>query len=228
VTRDVRGKRFSVLVESTRRGCVHCCTVEDVFRLLRHVPPPDHHGVACVILRQPKRKEEVLAPCWGRLAYRVEVGAYEGPAVILEAVELGKPIRWTKSLRPDAAEELARLREDGHLIAATGRAFVTEPTLDAVRATQLYRTLLHEIGHWVHYLQSVERPAAASADYATTRLTLFDRHCARPAAEREAFAHRYADELRAALLARRLLPFERLLDEQELRRDGLCVTDFLL
>jgi hypothetical protein len=223
VTRDPAGKPLTVLVEPARPGSVHCCTVDDVAEMLRHVPAADRDEIGLVILRQPKRKEQILASCWGRLGYWVEVDDHIGPAIILEAVELSRRTRWPRSLRPDQFAELDRLRADGHVIRTTPRSYVVQPTLDSARATQLYRTLPHEVGHWVDYQRRVKRPAARTPGSFSE---LWDRYHARPAVEKEAFAHRYADGLRARLFAAGVLPFGRRLEERTLRRDGLRVEDF--
>ncbi|MDJ0797430.1 MAG: hypothetical protein QNJ51_11470 [Calothrix sp. MO_167.B12] len=46
-------------------------------------------------------------------------------------------------------KELERLREDGHRTATDKRHYLISSTLDSIRNTQLYRTLHHEIGHYV-------------------------------------------------------------------------------
>jgi hypothetical protein len=224
VARAVAGRPFTVLVEPTRPDCAHCCTVDDLFAVLGHVPAGDLDGLGLLVLRQPKRKEQILSPCWGRLRYSAEVGEHRGPAVILEAVEPTRRIRWPRSLGPGQAAELERLRQDGHRIRSTRHGPVIEASLDSSRATQLYRTLPHEVGHWVHYLRNVARPSAVAPG---TWPALWERYWQKPTAEREAFAHRYADELRRRLTAAGHIPFPRRFDERGIRRDGLRVEDFL-
>jgi hypothetical protein len=164
VTRRVHGNDLSILVEHTRSRCAHSCTVDDLFHLLPFIPARDLSGIDFLVLRQPKRTEEILAGCWGRLAYRVEIDEYAGPTVILEAVDLSRPMHWNKSLSPDDAAELERLREDGHRVITTKREHVVEWTVDPVRSTQLFRTLFHEVGHWVDYVETVERPVSVAPD----------------------------------------------------------------
>jgi hypothetical protein len=223
VRRRLNGKNFGVLVEPTRPNSVYPCTVDDLFHLLRYVPTEHLDEIELLILRQPKRKEEVFAPCWGRLAYRVAIAGYDCPAIILEAIELGKRWRWSRSLRPDAADELQRLRADGHKITATRQGYIIEPTLEAARSTQLYRSLFHEIGHWVHYVKIVERPSSGNIDLWPALSNRYDKI---PSVQKETFAHRYADSLRAQLSAEKAIPFERRLDEGRLALDGLCLNDF--
>jgi hypothetical protein len=223
LTRNVLGRTVSILVEPVRQSSVHACTVDDLCYLLEQVPGGDWRwGLEFFILRQPKRKEQTLRSVWGRLAYGLEVGAYRGPAVILEAVDLSRPRRWPKSLPPEEVVELDRLRADGHRVTTTRHEHIIQSDLAASRATQLYRTLPHEIGHWVDYRQKV----VLAADPSQSFDELWERYFRRPVAEREAFAHRYADELGARLRARGALPFERLFDPEGMRRDGLQPRDF--
>ncbi|MDD9947009.1 MAG: hypothetical protein OXU20_38555, partial [Myxococcales bacterium] len=66
-------------------------------------------------------------------------------------------------------------------------------TRTTVRNTQLYRTLPHEVGHYVQYHQDVESRAGDDLDE-WGRLN--DAYFSRPQREREDFAHRYADNFR--------------------------------
>src|SRR5689334_22304980 len=58
------GVSVTFLVEETREGCFHACTIDDIAYLLRFVPPADLEGLDFIVLRQPKRKEEVLNAAW--------------------------------------------------------------------------------------------------------------------------------------------------------------------
>lgn len=223
VTRTVLGKPFSILVEITRPGCVHACTVDDLFHMLGVLPAEDRDGLGFLVLRQPKRKEETLASCWGRLAYHVAIDRFQGPTVILEALEPDKSRLWPNSLGPADGLELERLWQDGHHITTSRRRHIIQSNLEATRATQLYRTLPHEIGHWADYLRCVRRPAAAKP---FSFLTLWDCYHQKPAAERESFAHRYATHVRDKLLAAGVIPFPRKLNPKSLSRDGLRMEDF--
>ena len=74
-----------------------------------------------------------------------------------------------------------------------------------MRCTQLYRTVPHELGHHRHYR------AAGSVD----------RYHAIPQLDREAAAHRYADELGEKLREKGSIPFDRIFFLQALGREGL-------
>src|SRR4051812_26980586 len=69
VTRPVHGCDLLFVVEATRPDCVYACTVEDLATLLGAAPIEHVFGIEGVILRQPKRKEQLLSPVWGRLGY---------------------------------------------------------------------------------------------------------------------------------------------------------------
>src|SRR4029453_11322085 len=98
---------------------------------------------------------------------------------------------------PDQAREQRRLREDGHRVTSDRRSVTFHVTLDSARATQLYRTLPHEVGHWVDYQRHVARPGG---DPGSDRWqALWDRYWRRPEREREDAAHRHADTVRRRL-----------------------------
>lgn len=227
VTKDLDGVPVTIIVEGTRSDCVHPCTVEDLIHLLRYVPAQDLDGLEVFVLRQPKRKEQILEPVWGRLAYFAEMDQFSGPAIILEAQNLSRPIEKPRSMKPEEREELARLREDGHEFRANRRAFVAQPTLESARATQLYRTLLHEIGHWVDYLEKVRRPTLESGVELGVTEDLEARYFSRPKSEREAYAHRYADRMAEQLRKDGVIPFDRRLTRESLERDELSPADFV-
>jgi len=205
--------KITFIVEQTRKGCVHACSVDDVCQLLSHVPASDLEALDTMVMRQSTRKQELVNPAWGRLAYSANIGRpgkktiRSGPAVFLEAKDPTEVWKWAQNLRPEEALELNRLRSDGHRVEDTGKHFVFHSNSESIRATQLYRTLLHELGHWVDWLERVVRPAREdSALYEV----LSDRYFSRPHLEREAFAHQYADRLREHLKAKGQIPFEKL------------------
>lgn len=207
--RELEHGKITFLVEETRPDCFHACTVDDIIHLLRFVPPADLKEIELIVLRQPKRKEEILNAAWGRWVPYVAIDdKYRGSAIFLEAVPLDKPMRWLKSLAPDSLKELERLQADGHEITVGKKHHLISLSLESVRATQLYRTLLHEIGHHVDY---------------NLNSKVFDR---KPANEKEVFAHRYADKLREELIQKRVIPFARILSASSINDDRLRMTDF--
>lgn len=204
------GNNITFLVENVFPGFVHACTIDDIATVLNHVPPDDLAGIEMIILRQPKRKEVILKPVWGRLVFYAEIekNKYEGRTIILEAMQPNCTWRWNKSLTPAGQEEFERLQKAGHNIRSTQRYHVITPSIDSIRHTQLYHTLLHEIGHHVDEKRNPD---------------LFDR---KGSGQKEVYAHRYADKLRTKLEKFAILPFLRILSEKSILKDKLKLTDF--
>jgi hypothetical protein len=210
-SRTLNGHEFTFVVETPRADCCHACTVDDVAFMLTHIPASDYGDLRLIVFRQPKRKEEILSLAWGRLYYSYEFEDKYGPVILLEARNLERDIKWPKNMNVDERNEFERLQQDGHVFVAGKRDYRAKPTLENIRATQLYRTLPHEFGHYVHYRQTTTMPAPARSvlsemsederdDYYDESINI---------AEKEKFAHAYADRLRADLLARGIIPFPR-------------------
>lgn len=220
VKRVVHDRDLAFVVEKTNRGCVHACTVEDIAYLLSHLPLQDWEGIGLFVLRQPKRKEALLNGVWGRLAYGGEIGRpqdgmFKGPAIFLESTEPEFKFSLPASMRPAAGAEFERLLRDGHIVTRDGPRFSVQCSLETIRNTQLYRTVLQEIGHWVDLLDKVERPVAPTdreQDEYQWRAELRARYDQRPTQEREAYANQYADRMWTNLLAAGVIPFQRKLE----------------
>lgn len=136
--RTINGNYFQFVIEETRENSKHSCTVNDIAEILKHINPSDYSRLNLIILRQPKRKEEILNSVWGRLIYLYEFENEVKPAIIIEAQEIGKPIKWKNNLKPDFQKELERLRLDGHTIKRTKREFIIESNIESIRSTQLW------------------------------------------------------------------------------------------
>jgi hypothetical protein len=207
--RRVAGIDMRFIVENLRDGCVHPCTINDVVAVLELVPASDWAGIGTLVFRQPTRKQAILAPAWGRLRYAGEISTARkrmvatGPMILLDAIEADSVMDWSAGLALDDQVELDRLRSDGHVVERVGNRYRIHVAPDSARRTQLFRTLLHEIGHWFDWLEKVEGPAMRGEDFRT----LVEQYFARPQAEREAFAHRYADSMGNALTNAGLIPF---------------------
>jgi len=122
--------------------------------VLSYCPANDLEGLNLIILRQPKRKEEIFRPCWGRLIYQFEYNGELQPANILEAINLSmdrelKSVLKKSMISPFYKKELLFLQAEGHEVIDMGRSIIVRTTFQAAKNTQLYRTLLHEIGHYV-------------------------------------------------------------------------------
>ncbi len=203
----INGHEFIFVIEPTRTDSKHACSVADIETIIGQIPREDYGKLKLIILRQPKRKEEILSATWGRLVYSYEFENEYYPAIILDAVDVTRKFKWKNSLSVDSQKELERLRQDGHKIENDGRYFMAEFNLEFTRNTQLYRTLPHEFGHYVQYLALVERPASADEDHEAWAAR-HDQYFRIPQAEKEKFAHRYADNLKAELTRQKIIPFQ--------------------
>ena len=148
--RMVGGHSLLFLIEKLRPSLTHACSVDEIARVLACVPPDDLEGLQFVVLRQPKRKEEILSPVWGRYIPFFEFKDEAGSAIILESLDLTKPLRWKKPLSAHWMEQVEKLRKQGHTVTESDRVFEIASTTEAVRETQLFETLPHEVGHHVH------------------------------------------------------------------------------
>lgn len=202
---EINGYKFIFVVEKTREGSLHACSIEDIKQIIEHVPIADYGSLRLIVLRQPKRKEEILSPVWGRLIYSFEFENEYYPAIILEAGEYPRKIKWETSLSLESQKELDRLKEDGHNFISNGKHWIADMEPENVRNTQLYRTLLHEFGHYVHYMMIVERPGKEDEDirFWEERLEYYNNI---PGIEKENFAHRYANDLRLRLKEKGVIP----------------------
>jgi len=214
---------FTLLVEPCWPGFVHSVTPDDALRVLGLFPDEDVARVRTLVFRQPTRKQRILSCVWGRLAYFATLREIDGPAVILEAQEPAVQFEWPRSLSPDDASEIDRLRQDGHEITLGRRAWSIRGQLDSIRATQLFRTLPHEVGHYVHYDRDVRQRSAGDP---TQLLRLQDAYFKRPRRERDEFAHRYARAFVEKWTRERRLPFERLADPRRLKKQGVRLAWF--
>ncbi|MBF2029096.1 MAG: hypothetical protein IGS48_20440 [Oscillatoriales cyanobacterium C42_A2020_001] len=209
LSRTIGDREVTFLVEPVQPGFLHACTPDHIAQVLRLLPSNHTKCIDFVVLRQPKRKEYLLESVWGRMCYWVEIHQYSGVAIYLEAQPINEIKRWRKSLLPDDVRELERLAQDGHQVIVERRHYAVYTNLESVRATQLYRTLPHEVGHYVDYLHFEEGGEEE----------LF---WSKPSKDKEAFAHRYATEFWEREKAAGKIPFERTLNEEALTAEGLA------
>lgn len=211
---------LTFLIEPPRPGCFYPCTIADVMTVLEYVPQADLYGLELIIFRQPTRKQDQINPVWGRFLYYAMPGPFSGPAICIEAHDLNKTLRWPLSLGPDSRNELTRLKADGHRIERRRREYILHRTHESVRNTILFRTLLHELGHYVDWIQSIVLPSLDStSDAEEARLDQeFD---SKPSQDKEAFAHRYAQNLATQLHGAGHIPFAPQPHEKALLDKGL-------
>lgn len=217
IEKTVSGHSITFLVEPPRTGFFHHCTIQDVLHVLGLLPPQHVEYIKLVVLRQPTVKQSVLAPVWGRLGYWSKIGRYEGPGVYLEAQPEGLVLNWAKSLRPDDQAEFDRLQKCGFRVERHSRGYRLHSTRAAIRASQLYRTIPHEIGHYLDYVECKEK-FEWNDDYGR----FWELYDAKPSREKEIYAHRYADEFWRDMSESGHLPFDPICDVSALRTAGLA------
>ncbi len=155
--RKVNGKYYLFIIDRLKKGYAYSCTPDDVCRNLAAVPPGDLMGLNLVIFYQPKTKEDIRDGSWGRVVYDYQHGSSVKPAVILEAVDISREQRIPKTADPSDREEIRQLTEEGHTFTDMGAYYLMKSTMEAVRRTQLDRTLFHEIGHYYDSIRGIAR-----------------------------------------------------------------------
>jgi hypothetical protein len=153
--RDVNGRLFTFLVECLNENYTNLCTADEVADILRAVPRDDLEGLDLLVFRQPKDGEEQRSCCW--VAYSPEF-LYNGrhrPALMLDAVDdTGRQV----SIRPadrENEQEVECLREEGHRVADVGVRYIVTGTGEAIRKTQLYRTVFHLVYHHIEFYRGI-------------------------------------------------------------------------
>lgn len=216
VQREVNGSPVNFVIEPVRPGSKHACTVDDVCEVLRLLPKHHARYISLVIMRQPTRRQETLAPVWGRLGYWSEICGLEGPGIYLEARDASAVGEWPLSLTPDQRRELSRLAEDGHVVERHKRGHSIRSAYESIRNTQLYRTVPHEVGHYVDFLTF---KAGDGIEHGGEEF--WDLYGAKPGKDKEDFAHRYADEFRGLMESTGHFPLRQLRDPSKIRLAGL-------
>jgi hypothetical protein len=217
---DIKGHHITLVIEPPRKGCVHASTPQDIIRVLELIKQEHLEEIELIVMRQPKRKEELLRPVWGRFVYYADLGKYSGPGVYLEAMEVGACMKWGNQLTPFYRKELDSLEADGHRIERVKRGYVIHTTPESVRNTQLFRTLPHEIGHAVDYLNNSILPSDEASTESESDFISHVYH-SKPTLDKEEYANRYAREFYQAHLEQGSLPFEKIFQKEELMSMGL-------
>jgi len=215
VERSIGGRAMPFVIEPPRPPFLHQCTVDDLTELLDLFPLADLRDISLIALRQPTRKQSLASLVWGRLVYHAEAAGVSGPALIVEAQRSPSFVLWPKSLQPWVAAELELLRSDGHVVSNESRYYRIASAAPAMRATQLFRTIPHEVGHYVDYRQRVVEAGMSEPEFSRTQQIYW----ARPAREREEYANRYARAFLNDHGTR--VPFPLRFDEGSIRGDGL-------
>ncbi len=205
--RIINNHEFVFVVEKTRENSVHTCSINDIVKVISNIPVEDYGDLKFIVLRQPKRKEQIISSVWGRLIYLYEFEKEDFPAIILESIDKDSRLIWSKKLSVDERKEFERLKNDGHIFEENNKQFTSKIESEFARNTQLYRTLLHEFGHYVHYLEQVEK-----LGHEDEKIDEWEKrndiHVNLPKEEKEKFANNYADKIKSELIKKRVIPFK--------------------
>lgn len=199
---EVHGKSVGSLFQQPRDGFSYGCTPEDVAMMLNLLPADDVSGIKIVAFRQPTRKQWTLHPAWGRLVFYMEFNGFSGTCLMLEASKVGEVTKYPRKQVIETTEELERMRSDGHQLVEDRRGWTLVTTEESIRRGVLYRTVPHEVGHYVDFKGYIEDPRYVDIS------DVLDAYWARPAREREDAAHRYSFEKSTDLRMKGLIPFE--------------------
>ena len=198
-----------VIVEELKEGYYYSCTEQDVERMLNHTPAEDLQAFGVIVFRKPKRKESLLSPVWGRLIYSFEFKDNHRPAIIIEAMPRWNTLHFPKKQSVDDKLEFELLKLDGLKFKESKRDFVADIDPNTIRNIQLYRTLLHEVGHYVHYLEVVERPRKYAEDQ-EVQDNRREHYFSISKNEKEIYANDYASNLKRNLMRIGVVPFDRI------------------
>lgn len=207
--RLINGNEFTFIVEELREDCYYSCNVNDIAYLIQQIDCRYFNHLRLIVFRQPKRKEQILSSVWGRLIYWVNFNDISGSAIIIEAIPINCQLKWSKKgLSLERQKELNLLAKEGHQIVDDKRSFIITTSEDSVRNTQLYRTFLHELGHYTHYEESVILAVEEEEEYEDWSKRS-DIYFAIPNDEKEEFANRFAVKIAKELKENGLIPFDR-------------------
>lgn len=187
----IKDHTFVFITEKLQKGFQHSCSIDDIVNCLHLIPESDYGDLKFIIFRQPKKKEQTLSPVWGRLAYSYEFENQLYPAIIIEAFKEGDRLKWSKKISIIDRREFDLLLKEGHNFTDKGKYYEAELEFNAVRNTQLNRTIFHEVGHYVHYLTVVERQGVEDESYEEWE-SRYKTYFSIPKREKEIFANKYA------------------------------------
>lgn len=186
----LHGKERTILVEELHEGYFYSCTPTEIIDILNALPEEDLTTLSYIVLRQPKKKEVTLSPVWGRSIFDFQSSG--SAAIILEAVPSYETLALPKKLSVEQREEMRLLEEDGLHFQLRKRFYTAAVTPEHFKAIQLYRTLLHEVGHLKHF-----------AEVSTSNDTPWK---SIPTREKESYANQYAIRWKRKLMDMGIIP----------------------
>ena len=223
---NIGAHTFRIFIEPTNNGYVHPCIPDDLVRVFSLIPELHRRDIEIIALRQPSKKEELLKPTWGRMAYFANVGKYSGPGIFLTACQPNFTIKWPKSIMPEDEKELKLLKEHGHTVSSGKRNIIITTSVESWRNTQLYFTLPHEVGHYVHYIECVINPI--QKDNELQDKDKLEKHFfAKEFRDKESYANQYARKFYSKMKKQGVLPFPRVIDENKIKEQGMKIEWFV-
>jgi hypothetical protein len=165
--------RFRIVMRESRPGFHHPADKQDVLEMLKAVGPVAFYGLRSIELARSPANGSTSAPVFGRYSVPGRIILFEQPM---------PPWRLSGLLKGDVARRLEHAGAVLTRLPDAGATLVDWPQ-DTLRRFMLEEVLLHELGHHVLQHHKGKRPVRI----ARTR-------------DHEAFAARFAEKQRAALM----------------------------
>lgn len=222
---NINDHELALIIEPTYENYTYSCTPQDIIKILSLFPVQhfEETDLKIIIMRQPKNKDEIVSPVWGRFSYYQSFAQYDGAAITLESMKAGLTLKWSKKLSVFSMKELDMLRNDGHQVEALKRYFLIQTTPESIRNTQLFRTIPHEIGHAYDYYINSMKPSMEAWDRGDEAEDEYISNVfnSKPQLDKEEAANRYAKEFHEKHSMTGGLPFAQIYDEDALKDMGL-------
>jgi hypothetical protein len=206
IHRYLKESRLDFYIEPPAGGRIYHCTPDDVVRVLSEITNSSLKDFKTIVFRNSSAKQETLVPAWGRMKYGSSLSRTTGPVVFIESQKPDLKMKFSRKLNSFYFNEIKKLENEGHDIEFTKRHVIIHCNSAAIRSTQLYRTLFHEIGHYNDYYQQVELPNLYQDEYESWG-RLYDNYFNKPTREREEAAERFAGLVKSQLMEQKIIPF---------------------
>lgn len=155
-TQSVVLNNIIYIIEKPDKGYTYSCTPQEVDAVIHKLPTQDIEGIVFVVFHQPTKKQGALMPTWAEYFDPLVRGKRQGAAILISA--MGQvPRKWPLTLQPQDLQELEKLKQEGHIVTKTRDYYLIESPQKAVKQTQLYRSVVHEVGHHVAYKKGISK-----------------------------------------------------------------------
>lgn len=150
----VHNRPITFYIDKLKNGYDHACTIEEVISVLNQLPAEDVCGIKNIYFHQPSRKKEIFTPMWGSLRYYA--GPNFSPIIIINAQKIPFVYKSNLEVIPFWKDELEFLKKNCESYTLTKRKHILVFQKEHIKQIQLYRTVPHEIGHWVDFKMGME------------------------------------------------------------------------